>query len=190
MNQPNSNQEPSGVEAYRLGREYSVMPIGMVEEHCVPIAAGPVTFVVEARSLSQEAIVANEAGQAASDGLDHDYDVDAAGASLHVLGADDGLEYLRFDAFDTEPHYHYIHNDLQQNTVVRVDDVAEGNPLAWTLRVVGTRLPEMLEHARAPHLAEAVRARPDEVADGFGQLESLLREAEDRAQVLRGIHSS
>ena len=183
--EPGRTHEASGVEAYRLGRDYTVMPIGMVEEHCVPIPAGPVTFVVEARSLSQEAIVANEDRQAASDGLDHDYDVDAAGASLHVLGADDGLEYLRFDAFDTEPHYHYIHNDLQQNTVVRVDDVAEGDPLTWTLRVVGTRLPEMLAHARAPELAEAVRARADEVATGFAQLEPLLRQAEDQAQALR-----
>jgi len=177
--------EPSGVEAYRLGRDYAVMPIAMVPEHCVEVPAGPVVFVVEARSLSQEAIVANEAGQDASDGLVHDYDVDAAGASLHVVGACDGLEYLRFDAFDAEPHYHYIHNDVPQNTVVRIDDVAEGDPLAWTLRVVGNRLPELLVHAHAPGLAEEVRARSDEVAAGFAKLEPLLRRAEAKANALR-----
>ena len=29
--------------------------------------------------------------------------------AIHVLGTDDGHEYLRFDVFDREPHYHYLH---------------------------------------------------------------------------------
>ena len=32
------------------------------------------------------------------------------GVTIHVFDADDGHEYLRFDVFDDEPHYHYIHN--------------------------------------------------------------------------------
>lgn len=177
--------EPTGVEAYRLGREYTVMPIAMIPEHCIEVPAGPVRFVVEARSLSQEAILLNEARQEASDGLEHDYEVDAAGASLHVLGEVDGLEHLRFDAFDNEPHYHYIHQSVQRNTVVRIDDRAEGDVLAWVLRVVGDRLPEMLEHAGAVEVAEAVRADPDAVAAGLTRVEPLLREAEERAEALR-----
>ena len=176
---------PSGIEAYRLGREYTVMPIPIIAEHCVEIPAGPVLFVVEARSLTVDAIVENEQAQTATDGLDHDYDVDAGGASLHVLGAEDRVEYLRFDAFDHEPHYHYIFNDTQGNVVVRFDDIAEGDPLAWTIRVVGTRLPEMLEHAHGADLAEAVRSSRDEVAVGVEHLESVLRDAEAAAAALR-----
>lgn len=176
---------PSGVDAYELGREYSVMPIPMVDAHCVEIPAGPVVFVVEARSLTVDDIVRNEKSQGISDGLVHDYSVDAGGASLHVLGAEDRLEYLRFDAFDHEPHYHYIFNDTQANVVVRFDDVAEGDPLAWTIRVVGSRLPEMLAHAHGEELGAAVRAAGPEVAAAVERLESVLREAEERAGALR-----
>lgn len=177
--------EPSGIDAYRLGREYTVMPIPMIPAHCVEVPAGPVRFVVEARSLTQEAIVLNEARQDATDGVDHDHEVDAAGASLHVLGADDGLEHLRFDAFDNEPHYHYIHQSVQRNTVVRIDDRAEGDVLAWVLRVVGERLPEMLEHAGVGELADAVRHDPEAVDRGLAEVGPLLRRAEREAEALR-----
>lgn len=177
--------QPTGIEAYRLGREYTVMPIAMVPEHCVEVPAGPVRFVVEARSLTQEAILSNEARQDASDGIEHDYSVDAAGASLHVLGAADGLEHLRFDAFDNEPHYHYIHQAVQRNTVVRIDDRAEADVLAWVVRVVAERLPEMLEHAGVPELAEAVRDESHTVTGALERVSALLREAEQRAEALR-----
>lgn len=176
---------PSGIEAYQLGRHYSVMPIAIVEEHCVEVPAGPVVFVVEARSLTLDAIVENEAAQAASDGLQHDYMVDAGGASLHVLDSETRVEYLRFDAFDHEPHYHYILNDEPGNVVVRFDDVAEGDPMAWTLRVVSNRLPEMLEHAHAAPLADAVREASDAVAAGVDQLAAVLHDAQERASALR-----
>lgn len=176
---------PSGVDAYKLGREFSVMPIPIVEDHCVEIPAGPVTFVVEARRLTVDDIVRNEESQGVSDGLVHDYSVDAGGASLHVLGAENRMEHLRFDAFDHEPHYHYIRNDSKVNVVVRLDDIAEGDPLAWTIRVVRSRLPEMLAYAGAPELGEAVRAASDEVAAAVEQLEEVLRQAEERASALR-----
>ena len=176
---------PSGIEAYQLGREYTVMPIPIVPEHCVEVPAGPVTFIVEARSLTVDAIVENEQRQDTSDGLGHDYVVDAGGASLHVVDAETRTEYLRFDAFDHEPHYHYIYVERQVNVVVRVDDVAEGDPLAWTIRVVGNRLPEMLAHADAAELAEAVRAVPDQIAAAVGELERVLRDAEMNAASLR-----
>jgi hypothetical protein len=31
-----------------------------------------------------------------------------AGVSIHVVGVDDGHEYLRFDAFPDDPRYHYF----------------------------------------------------------------------------------
>ena len=78
--------------------------------------------------------------------------------TIHVLGAADRLEHLRFDCFEHEPHYHYIRNAEQANVVVRIDTFAEGDPTAWSLRCLRERLPEMLAHADATELAEQVRA--------------------------------
>ena len=179
---------PSGIEAYQLGRAYTVMPIPMVPEHCVEISAGPVTFVVEARALSDDAIIENEKSRGVSDGVDHDKGVDDYGASLHVCDADGrlGKEFLRFDAFDNEPHYHYIFNESQSNVVVRFDNVAEGDPLEWTLRGVGSRLAEMLEYAEGADVAAAVRANPRAVSAGLERLDEVLRDAHAKAYALRG----
>lgn len=167
--------EDNGIEAYVLGRTYAVMPIEMVPEACTPYPAGPVTFVVEERRLDDEAILTSAAAQGRLDAVDRPTGVDDGGPSLHVLGTDDGLEHLRFDCFEREPHYHYIRQAEQANVVVRIDTHAEGDPLAWALGVVGARLPEMLEHAGAPDLAAAVRAAPDEVAAGLAAVVARLQ---------------
>jgi len=172
-----TGNQPSGVEAYMLGREYTVMPIAINWAHSVEVSAGPVTFVVEARNLTREAILENEAVQGRTDGIDHNYEVHDGGASLHVLATDNRVEYLRFDCFDNEPHYHYIREAEQRNIVVRFDDVADGNPLEWTVSRVRNRLPHMLEHAGAHHLAEKVRASLRDVAVGIDELAALLARA-------------
>lgn len=177
--------EPSGVEAYLLGREYSVMPIAIDWTHCREIAAGPLVFVVEARSLSEQAIVDNEQAQGTTDGLEHNYELSDGGASLHVLGAHDRIEYLRFDCFDNEPHYHYIDNVRQRNIVVRFDQHAEGDPLQWTVGRIEARLPEMLGYCGAAELAaSASEARP-EIERAVEELGSLLAEAARRAVALK-----
>ena len=54
------------------------------------------------------------------------------GVSIHVCDAGDGHEYLRFDVFDDEPHYHYIHrtvDDTVVNNVIDFDAVAHGDML-------------------------------------------------------------
>lgn len=168
------DRQPSGVEAYMLGREYTVMPIAIDWSNSVEVGAGPVTFVVEARNLTREAIIQNEVVQGRSDGIDHDYDVLDGGASLHVLGSDDRVEYLRFDCFDNEPHYHYIRAAEGRNIVVRFDNVAEGDPLDWTVSRVRHRLPDMLEHVGAHELAEHVRKASSDVSRGVDELNVLL----------------
>jgi hypothetical protein len=170
-------RQPSGVEAYMLGREYTVMPIAIVWSNSVEVGAGPVTFVVEARNLTRDAIIKNEEVQGRSDGIDHSHNILDGGASLHVLGSDDRVEYLRFDCFDNEPHYHYIRAAEGRNIVVRFDDVAEGDPLDWTVSRVRNRLPEMLEHVGATDLAERVRASSTAVSQGVDELASLLARA-------------
>ncbi|HQV56546.1 MAG TPA: hypothetical protein PKV27_00940 [Ilumatobacteraceae bacterium] len=178
----------SGIDAYKLGRDFTIMPIAIDWAHTVEIPAGPVTFVVEARSLTQKALLDNERDRAVTDGGigDNYADLLDGGASLHVLGADDRLEYLRFDCFDNEPHYHYIDNANQGNTIVRFDNIAEGDPLVWTVRTVGTRLAAMLDYVGNPALASAVRDRADEVDAGVQQLNhTLARAAVQAVDVMR-----
>jgi hypothetical protein len=174
-----AQQQGSGIEAYVVGREYDVMPIAMVPEHCVPVAAGPVTFVVESRHLTDEIINHNARSQGRPDGV-LDLVVDDGGASLHVLATSDGVEHLRFDCFELEPHYHYIRNDQQTNVVVAIDVHAEGDPLRMALRCVRERLPEMLEFAGAHELASALRSDPAVVLDAVPAVEDLLVQAAAR----------
>ena len=145
----------SGIEAYQLGRSYDVMPIPMDPAFCVEVSAGPLVFVVESRRLSDEAINVNALER---DHPDQTYDtgIDDGGACVHVLGAEDSLEWLRFDCFDLEPHYHYVRNEAQSNQVVRFDQFAEGDPQVWTLQRLRSNLPAMLRYAGAEQLADQV----------------------------------
>jgi hypothetical protein len=167
----------SGVEAYKLGRWYDVMPIAIVPEAAVDVPAGPVTFVVESRTLTERHIVESARAQDRLDAIDDAAGVDDGGPSLHVLGTADRLEYLRFDCFENEPHYHYVRNDLQANVVVRLDTFAEGDPTRWTLDRVRQRLPEMLENAGAPELADAARRARPAVEQALVEVERLLAAA-------------
>lgn len=166
--------QPGALEAYKLGRFYDVMPIAMVPEACVEVPAGPVTFVVEARSLTDEAIISSAEGQGRRDAIDEPTGIDDGGASLHVVGTETGLEHLRFDCFETDPHYHYVLNREQANVVVRLDTFAEGDPQAWTLERMRTRLPEMLGHAGAEDLVGPVRAAYPVIVEALTEVERLL----------------
>jgi hypothetical protein len=171
------SEAPAGggeLEAYRLGRTYAMLPIAMVPEACRHVPAGPVTFVVEGRRLTDEAILGSAVAQGTTDVVEGPTGVDDGGMTVHVLGAADRLEHLRFDCFDQQPHYHYIDNVTGSNTVVRIDTHAEGDPTAWSLARLRERLPEMLAHAGVPDLAEQVRAAPAAVARGIDQVERLL----------------
>ena len=76
------------------------------------------------------------------------------GPSVHVFGDMDGVEQeiLRFDCFDRTPHYHYGFSYIDQPQVL-MDPAAIGEPLAWVCSRIETRLPALLEKARADHLA-------------------------------------
>jgi len=179
-------QQPSGIEAYTVGRSFEVMPIPMVPAACIEVPAGPVTFIVESRHLTDEVINHNALSQGHEDGVVDDLGVDDGGASLHVLGTEDRLEHLRFDCFDLEPHYHYIRHARAHNVVVAIDTHAEGDPVSWALGCVRQRLPEMLEFAGVPELAARVRAELDLVLAPIGEVEDLLVRAGSAARRMPG----
>ena len=170
---------------YNLGTSYPVMPIPPVAEHCIDVAAGAVTLVVEARDLVDDQA---RGGQPPA-GTDAPA-FDDFGASLHVVAAADRTEYLRFDCFENEPHYHYIRPTEGRNVICRLDDVAEGDPIEWVVGRLRSRLPEMLEHAGAAELAAAVRGQIPEVVAAADQVRGLLREAHHRAVARRASGST
>jgi hypothetical protein len=158
---------------YRRGNRYDVLPIPMVTEHCHPVDAGPVQLVVESRKLTNTILDQTYADSLPVTGLAFD----DHGASLHVVGTVDGLEHVRFDCFEHEPHYHYIEHATGSNVIVRIDEVAVGDPVAFTLRCVRERLPEMLENAGQAELAAAARADTAKVHAALDRVAELMAQA-------------
>jgi hypothetical protein len=101
------------------------------------------------------------------------------GVSIHVIGADDGHEYLRFDCFEGVPHYHYLRPWARpeecDNHEVDWDEVAHGPMLPWVLTTLRTRVPEMLIEADGPDVAG--RLDPDVLAASIDQVEELVQKA-------------
>jgi hypothetical protein len=159
---------------YRRGNRYDVMPIPMVQEHCVPVDAGAVQLVVESRQLTNQILSDTYSSGEAPEAHLH---FDDGGASLHVCGPD-GLEYLRFDCFENEPHYHYIEQQNQANVIVRIDELAVGNPIDFTLRCISDHLADMLRNTGASDLADAVSADPDKVLAAVAEVRGLMERAQ------------
>jgi len=102
------------------------------------VAAGAVTFVVEHRTVVQDG-------------------VESGGATVRVLGSEDGHEYLRFDMFDVGPHYHYEPPD-EPERILMLDTAAEGDARAWGIDRLRQRLAPMLVAAGGQRLADALDA--------------------------------
>jgi hypothetical protein len=156
---------------YRRGNRYDVMPIPMVADHCITVDAGAVQLVVESRRLTNEIIKDTYHGDGEGVGFD-DY-----GATLHVCGAADGLEYLRFDCFENEPHYHYIEQGVGANVVMRIDELAVGDPIEFSLACVADHLPEMLRNCGVADLADEIKGQLDTVRAGVDVVRELMVKA-------------
>jgi hypothetical protein len=157
---------------YRRGNRYDQLPIPMVTEHCIPVDAGAVQLVVESRKLTNEII-----GDTYHGAVDAGIPFDDFGATLHVCGTADGLEYLRFDCFENEPHYHYIEQAVGANTVVRIDELAVGDPIDFSLACVEHHLADMLRHCGVAGLADTVAGEPDKVITAVAEVRELMKKA-------------
>jgi hypothetical protein len=143
-----------------IGKVYKVQPQPPDPEHTTWLAAGPLTIGVEYRQVDPAALVATYAANAedmaeieAKSPEGGFYD---EGVSLHVCGTDDGHEYLRFDVFADDPHYHYVHPSGDTNNVIDFDVAAHGDMLPWALNCLRVRLPQMLTEAGGVQLAGQV----------------------------------
>jgi hypothetical protein len=119
-------------------------------------AAGPVTFTVRHELW---------------DGNIHDHA--DQGVSIAVMAEVGGREtaLLRFNCFDHEKSYVYGPENPEARQSIgqlyRMDPVADGNPIGWTIRTLEKKLPKMLERAgyeriaAATDLAEVGRVLPE-----------------------------
>lgn len=159
------------------GTAYTVPPIPPDAEHTTYIEAGALRIGVEWRKLDEQELADNYQGeamdevQAAITG-----NIEDTGVSLHVMGAEDGHEYLRFDMFEQEPHYHYILPSGKQQTIMEFDRVALGEMLPWALQQLRTRLPEMLVFAGGQDLLP--KLDPERIEASLADVESLARAAQ------------
>ncbi len=160
------------------GTIYTVPPIPPDAEHTTWVDAGAISIGVEYRLLDDTELAANYEGeqmdeiQAATGGNA----VEDNGVSLHVVGTEDGHEYLRFDLFEQEPHYHYIEPSGEKQTIIEYDRVALGPMLPWALDQIRHRLVPMLEHAGGEALVPKLDASRIEAS--LVEVEKLARDAE------------
>jgi hypothetical protein len=160
-----------------IGMKVDVDPIPPIPENTRVIDAGAVRFGVEYRMLDEK-FMGEHYGAAVLQSL-HDAtelaipaQIDDSGVSIHVFG-DDGCEYLRFDCFVEEPHYHYVLPREPHQRVVPFDPVANGDPLSWALSCLRTRFVPMMREAGGGDAA--ARADLGHVRRALDQVERLAR---------------
>lgn len=161
----------------------SPSPASVQLEEMYKFEAGAIEFGVIFREFTEAAMLKYEGRPGVADILkkireDGYFD---QGVSIYVYEAGTPKDYLRFDCFEREPHYHYhhLHNlreagvDIEMEKLVipghaecitmnghwhqlPFDAVANGDIRVWALSKLRTRLPEMLRQAGASELAEKV----------------------------------
>jgi hypothetical protein len=167
------------MRAIPVGLRFDVSPIAPVPEATTHIEAGPVTFGVEYRILTDEevdaAIPAELRESAGIDDARPAGGLQDEGVSVHVFDSGSRDEFLRFDSFGDDPHYHYIFPG-SHNIVVGFDVAALGDFHDWTFSRLRLRLPDMLREAGQPELADQVVLRAEDVARGIDEVEERVRQ--------------
>ena len=148
------------------GQTFTFMPIPMIETNAEWIDAGPVSFAVEVRVLA---------------GMDEAAGAGAGGGTIHVFSPDHEKEWVRFDCFDDEPHYHYLDQRARTHTVWTYDDAVNGPMGPWAVEALRANLPAILRSAGAEELAGAVER---DGVDGavFDRLADALARAHERSE--------
>jgi len=164
------------------------MPIPPVEAQTEYFDAGVVRFGVEYRLLN-EAIAAASAIEIAAGSDRGAVNLDDRGVSIHVFAqiGSEHQEVLRFDCFQEDPHYHYVSWAARSNEMLHLDPIADGDPLAWALERLRTRLPQMLERAGAVEAAARLDPRRvDALLPRVAEAAFRARYHHDDDAILRG----
>jgi hypothetical protein len=180
--------------AKMIGKVYGIPPQPPIAENTTYLKAGALTIGVEYRDVNPDNLVDtykdNEAYLKELLEKSPEGGFTDEGVSIHVCATDDGHEFLRFDVFDDDPHYHYIHaGDEVVNNVIDFDVLAHGDMLPWVIERLRSRLPEMLPHAGGDRLVPLIdHSALDPVIDEVDKIATqaqanvrALRAARDRA---------
>jgi len=161
------------IDTERMGTFVASFPVPHEPRKTTLVAAGPLTFGIEPRVFDPVAesakLTPEEIAAAGPDSLFHSEQVDG-GVCVHVFGTEGLAEYLRFDCFADEPHYHYIIPG-RGNMLVHFDRVANGPMLEWTMRTLRDRLPELLRQLGAAELAASLK--PAELERALDEVERV-----------------
>jgi hypothetical protein len=108
------------------------------------------------------------------------------GISIDVAADVDGREVslLRFNCFDIERSYTYGPENPELTTPGRVgggmgvqcqiDPITDGNPITWTIKILGSKLPQMIERAGYKDVAKATKLA--KVKSVLPEVEACARE--------------
>jgi hypothetical protein len=138
-----------------IGTHYDGSPVPPVPSHTRYVDAGALSIGVEYRHVDAAVIAATYGDidvRHAGDDTPQPPILQDEGLTLHVCDAATGGEYLRFDVFEDNPHYHYIHPG-ESHLVVPFDRAACGEMRRWAVEALQLRLRPMLELAGASQLA-------------------------------------
>jgi hypothetical protein len=161
----------------RVGTTYTIPPAPPDPASTDWFDIGPLRLGIEYRKLDPATLDAIYADSEHLDAL-HEASPEGGftdeGVSVHVVSRADDHEFVRFDMFVDEPHYHYVDKAEGTNTIVMLDTVAHGPVVPWALGQLRHRLPDMLRHAGAATTADEVTPEiGDQVAD---RVEAHLRQ--------------
>ncbi len=150
-----------------------IWAIPPIPENTRVVAAGPVELWVESRLFSEEVRTAHLAHMAEHGVTPTTTLGDDEGPSVHVVGRDDQHEYLRFDLFQDQPHYHYLVPGLDGVVTILFDREAHGEMIPWLSGALRNRLAPMLESAGGAPLAGELDAAT--IARAVDEVDALLR---------------
>lgn len=138
-----------------IGQVYDVQPMAPDPECTTYLDAGGLRIGIEYRELDPEKLADYYEGDDLKEVEEHSPEggFTDEGVTIHVESVADDHEYLRFDVFLDDPHYHYVDKAAGTNTVVGFDRAAHGDMLPWVIGQLEHRLAPMLEAAGAAHVA-------------------------------------
>jgi hypothetical protein len=165
-----------GVGGDTLGYRHDGVPVPPVPEATTYIDVGALTIGIEYRFLTDEIVeAAREKEPRLAEGHP-DAPLQDEGVSLHVCD-NDRTEYIRFDNFGGDPHYHYIVPGAY-NVMVPYDEAANGPFLDWALERLQASMPDMLREAGAGELADRVDGAG--MGSTMAEVALLVKEARHR----------
>jgi len=171
----------------KYGVIYKVQPEPMEPSACTRFDAGAVTFVLEYRDVDPDRLEKAYADRpedlAEIKRLSPEGGFTDTGVSIHVLGSRDAHEYLRFDCFQDDPHYHYVHPTGDRNHWVPFDPVAGGDMFGFAMTCLRERLGSMLDFAGGREVAAALDGK--RIAPAVDALEKKARALQAERRLAR-----